>query len=1012
MPLFKSSILTRQVFYQNKAILAEKWAIYQAHFLNKDIQQNIINSKEEEYQEGFLNDLFVNVLGYTKKPNTNFNLISEQKNETDSKKSDGAILIDNKILGVIELKGTNTIDLTKIESQAFGYKNSHKGCTYVIISNFEKLRLYIDDKTEFIEFNLFQLTEKEFEVLYFCLSYESIKQNKPKITKDNSESDEKLITKKLYSDYSLFKKELFQNLVTLNPQFSALELFNKSQKLLDRFLFIFFAEDRNLLPEESVRGILRQWKDMKNWNYYTPLYEHYKKYFGFLTYGIDNDSLTIFAYNGGLFAADDLLDNVKIDDDLLYRHTKKIAEYNFASEVDVNILGHIFENSLNEIDEIKAQLQGSVLEKSQTKRKKDGVYYTPRYITKYIVEHTIGKSCEEKKQELKFEEFDAILHYSKNTKQVKLAIDKINEYRSWLLQITIIDPACGSGAFLNEALNFLLEEHRAIDELKARLNKETIIFSDIYKDILENNLFGVDINEESVEIAKLSLWLRTAAPNRKLNDLSNNIKCGNSLISDPTVAGDKAFDWQKEFPQVFANGGFDIVIGNPPYGAKLETDIINYYRTNYRSVIGHSEIYYIFIEKSLETILKKENGFIGFIIPNAWFSNKYAKQLRQILISETTINSLINFNQTQIFEDANVETCILILKNKIAEKNHLIQVGHDLENLYPYSQHKWSLNNESIISFASDYKIDLILEKINSIKTHVLSDKLDISNGFKPYQVGYGINLKGESLILDDVNNRIYNSQTKIDSSFKKEIKGKGIKRYNLEWEESYIKWGSWLMSPKNENYFLEPKILLRQVVGNYLFAFLDKEKYYADQSLYICKNYENKSEKLELYLALLNSKLYGFYFRKFYSEEDDLFPKIKVNELKNLPIIEISSADQKNLIQLADNMMVYYRNLGLHSGKFIRAIEREFNLQETSKKMNEWYQLSFGEFIKELEKKKINLSLSKKSEWEDYFSIQKQLALDIIHELTTTDRKIDVIIYALYQLTDEEIELVDSSFE
>jgi REP element-mobilizing transposase RayT len=119
------------------------------------------------------------------------------------------------------------------------------------------------------------------------------------------------------------------------------------------------------------------------------------------------------------------------------------------------------------------------------------------------------------------------------------------------LQITICDPACGSGAFLNQALDFLIAEHRYIDELQAKLFGDSLILSDIEKSILENNLFGVDLNEESVEIAKLSLWLRTAQPNRKLNDLSNNIKCGNSLIDDPAVAGEKAFNWQKEFPQVF-----------------------------------------------------------------------------------------------------------------------------------------------------------------------------------------------------------------------------------------------------------------------------------------------------------------------------------------------------------------------------------------------------------------------------------------------------------------------------
>src|SRR5690606_3597934 len=147
-------------------------------------------------------------------------------------------------------------------------------------------------------------------------------------------------------------------------------------------------------------------------------------------------------------------------------------------------------------------------------------------------------------------------------------LDNLSLYRDWLLQLTICDPACGSGAFLNQALDFLIKEHRYIDELSAKYNKDAFVLSDVEKSILENNLFGVDLNEESVEIAKLSLWLRTAQANRKLNDLNHNIKCGNSLIDDPLVGGNKSFNWELEFPHIFKNGGFDVIIGNPPYVRK------------------------------------------------------------------------------------------------------------------------------------------------------------------------------------------------------------------------------------------------------------------------------------------------------------------------------------------------------------------------------------------------------------------------------------------------------------
>ncbi|MBP7965327.1 MAG: hypothetical protein KAZ12_01645, partial [Paludibacteraceae bacterium] len=437
MAFFQQAVTNKYLNSLDKLKIQEKFAQFKAHFQNPEIQQNIRNSKEEQYQEGFLRDLFVTCLGYTLNPQNNFNLTTEYKNVKDSKKADGAIIIADKVRAVIELKGTDTTDLGKIETQAFGYKNNQPDCVYIITSNFEKLRFYIDNAIEYLEFNLFTLTEQQFELLYVCLAYEHIVKGIPKKIKEESISQEDIITKSLYKDYSLFKRELHQNLVQLNAEYDELELFKKSQKLLDRFLFLFFAEDRQLLPPNSVRLILNDWRDLQERDVEIPLYERFKKYFGYLNTGFKGKRYDVFAYNGGLFKPDDILDNVKIDDELLFQHTFKISEYDFASEVDVNILGHIFENSLNELDEIKAQLAGEEIDKSKTKRKKDGVFYTPKYITKYIVENTVGKLCDEKKTELQIVEADYTSdnRFQKKTKQAHL--DKLATYREWLLQLTI-----------------------------------------------------------------------------------------------------------------------------------------------------------------------------------------------------------------------------------------------------------------------------------------------------------------------------------------------------------------------------------------------------------------------------------------------------------------------------------------------------------------------------------------------------------------------------------------------
>ena len=511
MALYQKSVLNKYLKQLETSKVDKAYKKYANHFLNPTIQENIRNSKEEEYQGIFLTDLFVNVLEYTLKPNANFNLVAEYKNQTNSRKADGAILFDNKATGVIELKGTNTKDLESIRKQAFDYKANQKECVYVITSNYEKLRFYINDATEFEEFNLFELTKEQFELLYLCLHKEHIENNIPLKIKEASLLEEEQITKKFYKDYSLFKRELYRDLVKRNTKRIKsnlskistdtneadldeetkaellkleknvkLNLFKKSQKLIDRFLFVFFAEDRGLLPPNSTLQILNKWKADVDFGDDRPLYDMFKQYFKFLDIGRQGTTnrAEIYAYNGGLFKEDVVLDQLEIDNDLLYNHTKTLAAYDFESQVDVNILGHIFENSLNEIESVNAEIEGGDFDKQKSKRKKDGVFYTPKYITKYIVENTIGKLCEEKKNELGFKE-EEYFKGRKNRQQTTIIklVEILDTYRDWLLQITICDPACGSGAFLNQALDFLIKEHNYIDELKAKILGGGFVFN-------------------------------------------------------------------------------------------------------------------------------------------------------------------------------------------------------------------------------------------------------------------------------------------------------------------------------------------------------------------------------------------------------------------------------------------------------------------------------------------------------------------------------------------------------
>ncbi len=1002
MSLFQKSVVSKHLANQNKVDLVVKWKVFTNHFHDVLIQDNIRNSKEEQYQGEFLIDLFVNVLGYIKSPSPKFTLTTEYKNVKDSKKADGAILINEKVRAVIELKGTTITDLGKIEVQAFGYKNNQPDCSYVITSNFEKLRFYIDNAAEFLEFNLFQLTEKEFELLYLCLAYDNIANDVPKKLKEQSLSREKDITKALYSDYSQFKRELHQDLVKQNSAFDALELFKKSQKLLDRFLFLFFAEDRQLLPPNSVRLILNDWRDLQDRDENVPLYSRFKKYFEYLNTGFKGKRYDVFAYNGGLFKPDEILDVIKIDDELLYKYTFKLSEYDFVSEVDVNILGHIFENSLNELDEIKAQLEGTLVEKATTKRKKDGVYYTPKYITKYIVDNTIGKLCTDKKLEFKIIEEDYFTDKKRNILTKKPLLKKLTDYRNWLLQITICDPACGSGAFLNQALDFLIDEHRYIDELQAKLLGEALVLSDIEKSILENNLFGVDLNEESVEIAKLSLWLRTARPNRKLNDLNNNIKCGNSLVSDSAIAGEKSFDWLKEFPQIFSSGGFDVIVGNPPWGAKVPKNQKDYINKNFICKSGELETYVHFIDQIINNLLKL-NGVLGLITPNTWYYLDKYVELRKFLL-EKQIVELIELEKN-IFEDAPdiVPAIFIIINNQVV--NNIIQT-HSLKKGYIPD---FLIDTQIMESFnidLNDYKKfeDLTFNlRLTTDKVTVLQKIKANSIGVKKYySVRYGIKTGNNNKFLSKDNSGLENWKQCVSSA-------SGVKRYSLTWEGDYLNYGNHLAGFSN-NSFERKKILIQYIrklsMDRRIVSALDIEgKFYPLNNFSFVEELDSNDNSIEFLQGVLNSKLMNFYFRNIYIDYN-----IKPKYIEKLPlkmdVPELVIEVENNVIKMIDKNSI----ANDYINKFQRTIKRKFDLPDLTKKMQDWYSLSYSGFVKELSNKKIKLTLSQEAEWEDYFTIEAEKVLALKAEIDITDKEIDTLVYKLYNLTDEEIIIVENN--
>ena len=1064
--LFQKNIIKKFMATMPKEQTDEAWAKYQVYFLNAEIQQNIQQSKEEQFQEGFLRELFVKVLGYTLNPSPGYNLITEKKNETNSKKADGAILLDEKVVGVIELKDHKTTDLSKVEAQAFGYKSQHVGTRLVVISNFEKLRLYIDNAVDYREWHLFTLDREDFNELYLCLAWAQVKAGTALQMKQESVSSEDQITKALYQDYSLFKQALFEDIVKRNPVREGddekewqLLLFKKTQKLLDRLLFIFFAEDCGLLPPNMVVQIVDEWEQLQDLDMDVPLYERIKKHFGYLDLGYQGKKYEIFAYNGGLFKPDAVLDNLQIGDDVLAKHTRKLSTYDFASDVDVNILGHIFENSLSEIEEVTQQITSGAAPQT-SKRKQDGVFYTPQYITKYIVENTVGRLCAEKKAELNIVEDDYFSDQRRQLQTKKRLLDHLQQYREWLLQITILDPACGSGAFLNAALQWLMAEHKLIDEMEAKVAGATIEFQGVENSILENNLYGVDINEESVGIAQLALWLRTAKPHRKLNSLNQNIKCGNSLISDPAIAGDKAFDWQKEFPKVFEKGGFDVVIGNPPYVQLQSMGTMSdaYAKCGFETFNKSADLYCLFTERGYS--LLKEGGLQSFIMPNKWMLVSYGKELRRFM-AKTDLQQIINFGDVQFFDEATIYVCIFVTRKDNKQRNDVQALS-----LNQKTYHGDFLNE--VPAQLAAYPADTFGESewIIQPKAHfdILKKMLQQGTALKdmPISIYRGV-LTGYNdafFIDEDTRERLIAEDPKSAELIKPLLRGRDIQVWTPVWDNLYLLFVPWHFpnhsdstiqgaSEKSENDFKErypsiyaylehhkeklsarnkaetgiryewyalqrwaadyyeefskPKIMYPNMTSLFPFIYDEKGFFGNDKTFMITAN--DDSVNLKYITAILNSKLCKLWIWYNCPELQGGTREIRKVYFENFRIP--LNVDQQPLARLTDLQMQQVGQLQEKRTRFLRRLSENFEGIKITTALQSFDQLDFKGFVAELKKQKIKLSLVQQDEWEDYFNQYRQVCQELSEQIQATDNEIDDRVFDLYGLTPEEKRII-----
>jgi type I restriction-modification system DNA methylase subunit len=891
-----------------------------------------------------------------------------------------------------------------------------------ILTDFEEFRVFdctrkpFYDKPKVGALKEFDLTYTayldEFDKLYDTFSREAVVGGSIEVLQTKylqKRTGEFTLDRSFLEDLSEWRVELAQD-IAKHPQnrriLNTYTLNECVQRILDRIVFLRVCEDRDIEEVGTLVALLRLWQDHPGLSLYDKFNELIKQ----------RRSL----YNGLLFSEHEC-ERLVVSDKILEKIFKNInyplSPYHF-DEIGVEILGSIYGRFLGRTIRL-TQRQVRVEEKPEV-RKAGGVYYTPQYIVNYIVENTLGR--------LLYGE-PAVLARSPErtrgtTKQSDLpgknqiasvATLPRNDTRRLLLtpkqvsKLKIIDIACGSGSFLLGAFQKLIDYHIEWYTAHPEDIKGVHGVRDVYEDaqgqlrlssrkkreILINNIYGVDIDPQAVEVTQMSLYLKVledendATLNKPtmlalhevlLPPLKNNIKCGNSLIgTDFYVQGElfdentrrkvNAFDWEREFPEIMKGGGFDVVLGNPPWISAWTSDepVRAYLTAREALLIGHWDFYLAFVVQALRVL--NEGGWHGFILPSSILTEQYATATRRYLIEGRLIASLSTFGIERVFGMVSRKVCILILrlggKLKRADVNEWEDGSIVRSKLV--DPEVWEKNHNFMIDTRSS-------SEFVSLKRNFDHRAAKVGNY---YYVNYGAQISSK-VKGSFTKARLLNQERRGNA--KRCLIGADIKRYFLKWGNLWLDYQPAIMyGPRHPKFFEGQKIIISKTSskGFGLMATLDDKSYYCDQRLVCLVKYKEvagtglrtdfkgfqkteTSESISYHLGLLNSKAMSFYFRNFVATKNlqgdytDVLPQM----VRALPIrtIDFTNPTEK---QMHDEL--------------VALVERMLELHKQLKKAS---------FASEKE------------------PIERQIA--------ATDKKIDQHVYQLYGLTDEEIKIVE----
>ncbi len=961
-------------------------------------------------------DVLFESLGWNMK--SHYEVVREfsQKDTSGTKKVDYAFKVNGKLKFFVEAKEAS-VDLVNDKDaiyQAKRYAYSTNGrAPIVILTDFEEFRVfnvlkapdYNNTDRELLKNYCFEYNRylENWDLLWDTFSKEAVEKGSLDAIRGKIDKNTKTMDVDFLEQITEWRETLAKNIALRNKELSVEELNEAVQRILDRLLFIRNLEDREIEPENTLLEKTKAQADV--YKSIIPVFRN-----------LDN------VYNGLLFKKH-FSEDLNIDDkalkDIIKNMCYPVSPFQF-DVIEPEILGRIYEKFLGSKIRLTESHQAKVEEKMEV-RKAGGVYYTPEYIVDYIVKNTVGKKIE------------------------GLTPEEIKK-------IKIVDPACGSGSFLLGAYSYILDYHfkwysqnKKDKAYKADyyINKDGELKVSLEKrgDILRNNIFGVDIDKEATEVAIMSLYLKMLddgfdkgerdlffIKGHVLPDMTGNVKCGNSLIDREALLannmfGDEdisPFDWSSKgilnnvtnemegrgFPEVFENGGFDCVIGNPPYiktqeMQKYQSNTAELYKKLYLSAAeGNADIYVVFIEKALE--LLNHNGIMGYICPHKFFNSGYGKNIRKILSDKKHICKILHFGVNQIFENATTYTCLLFLSKiqnisfKYYEyKDEVRQIQNEIDDIQYFDVDAETVNeNDWIISNRSTNKLMRKIEKgnfrLSEITTNIFQGP---KAGADPVFILNFIDIRNGKYLLHS-NSLNKDVELEIDL-LRPYTKGKYIRRNEIKTTNE------WIIYPYDNNGKL---IDIEDIRKSYPLIYLylsDKE----NKNILLSREegrfkktwwcYSRPQNMMILFKEKILTPFNAFNASFAYDIKRNFVFSAGVSGAYGIILKDDSSISYHYLVALLNSTMIdkYIKEISTALRGSYYSYENKYIKQVPIVIPQDELKLNIAKEIENLQKRIIEMIGSAKSQADVAF----------------LEKKIDELVYKLYGLTEEEIRIVES---